>query len=125
MTPASKAYAEAIREQSSAAPKRSKFGNTVTMVGNLRFDSAKEARRWRDLTAEERAGDITNLERQVSYDLHVAGVKIGRIIPDFRYRRNGKLVCEDVKSKPTMTPLFRWKQKHLLNEHGIRLELVL
>lgn len=73
----------------------------------------------------ERAGLISDLERQVTYDLTVNGVRVARIKPDFRYQRDGETVVEDVKSKPTMTPVFRLKAKLLQAIHGVKLELVL
>lgn len=117
--------AASLASQTSKPAKRSKYGNVKTWVGADCFDSRREAERWLALRLLERQGKITELERQVSYDLTVSGVLVGKIRPDFRYRRNGKLVVEDVKSTPTMTPLFRWKAKHLAAEHGVKLELVL
>lgn len=105
--------------------KRPKYGNRKVVLDGLTFDSVKESQRWATLKLLERAGQIADLERQVSYDLTAAGVRIGKIKPDFRYVRNGQVVVEDVKSKPTMTPMFRWKAKHLEAEHGVKLELVL
>lgn len=115
----------ASKQSSGSGCSKSKFGNVKTWVGGDCFDSRREAERWLTLRLLERAGEIADLERQVSYDLTVAGVKIGTIRPDFRYRRGDVLVVEDVKSKPTMTPMFRWKAKHLAAEYGIKLELVL
>ena len=102
-----------------------KYGAHRTQVDGVWFDSRRESRRWSELRLLERAGEIAGLERQVEYPLSVSGVVIGKIRPDFRYLRAGKTVVEDVKSKPTMTPLFRWKAKHLLQEHGVKMELVL
>lgn len=125
-TRVSKALAASLASQQSGAAKcsKSKFGNVKTWVGTDCFDSRREAERWLTLRLLQRAGEITELERQVVYRLTVAGVVIGKIIPDFRYRSGGQLVVEDVKSKPTMTPMFRWKARHLAAEHGIVLEIV-
>lgn len=113
-----------VRVSSAFAPaKRSKYGAVKTRFGEEVFDSRKECERWIALRRLQQAGEISDLERQVSYVLTVAGVKVGAIRPDFRYRRNGQLVVEDVKSKPTMTPLFKWKAKHLAAEHGVTLEI--
>jgi hypothetical protein len=102
-----------------------KYGAIRTEVDGITFDSKRESRRWSELRLLERAGEIVGLERQVEYPLSVAGIVIGKIKPDFRYSRAGLVVVEDVKSKPTMTPLFRWKAKHLAAEYGVKLELVL
>jgi len=123
----SKALAQALaagEQRQKAKAGSNKFGAVRTVFEGQTFDSKREAARFAELRRLERAGQITNLERQVTYDLTVAGVRIGRIKPDFRYRRGGELVVEDVKSKPTMTPMFRWKAKHLLAEHGVKLEII-
>jgi hypothetical protein len=102
-----------------------KFNNKPTVVDGVRFDSGREARRYSELRLLERAGEISDLEIKPTYVLTVNGFAVGKMIPDFRYRRGDQLVCEDVKSKPTITPMFRWKAKHLLHEHGVKVELVL
>lgn len=88
-----------------------KYRNTPTTIGNERFDSKGEAARWQELRLLEKAGEITDLTRQVKYDLIVEGVKVCRFVPDFEYRKDGKLITEDFKSKATMTPAFRIKAK--------------
>lgn len=104
---------------------RAKYGNTKTIVDGVSFDSKKEANRASMLAILERAGEIRDLRRQVRFPLHVAGNRIGHIIPDFVYERNGKMVCEDVKSVGTITPMFRWKAKHFFYEYGIPIEVIL
>jgi hypothetical protein len=44
-------------------------------------------------------------------------------VADFRYRQGpqGILVVEDVKSKPTMTAIYRWKKRHMLAQYGIQI----
>lgn len=103
----------------------SKFHNVITEVDGFKFASGKESRRYSTLKLMERAGEIEALEVHPVYPLSVNGVKIGKIIPDFRYRRAGQVVVEDVKSKPTITSIFRWKARHLLAEHGLKVEVVL
>lgn len=105
--------------------RRSKYGNVRTVVDGLAFDSVREAARWEQLKLLHRAGAITELSRQVRIVLSVNGTKIGEIIPDFRYVENGKLIHEDTKSPATLTPMFRWKAKHALAEHGIKIRVVM
>ena len=64
-------------------------------------------------------GAIQDLKCHPKYDLHVEGVKIGTYSPDFSYTEKNSLVVEDVKGKATLTPLYRWKKKHMKAEHGI------
>ena len=103
--------------------RRSKYGaiRTTTSDG-ISHASKKEAARWVFLLDLQANGVIRNLRRQVRYNLHVQGVKIGGCIPDFEYTicKTGKQVTEDVKgSKFTLTPLYRRNKRHLLVEHGI------
>ena len=78
----------------------------------LKFDSRWEAERWGQLKAMERAGVVTQLERQVKYELTINDVKICYYIADFRYlieEENGlfKLVVEVAKG--ILTPEFKLK----------------
>lgn len=107
------------------APKRPKFGNRKTVVDGLTFDSAAEARRWGELRLLERAGEIRDLRRQVRYPLHFGEAVIGHIVPDFLYISGHDVVCEDVKSPATITPMFKWKAKHFLAEYGIAVKVVM
>jgi len=96
-----------------------KFRNQKVTVDGLSFDSKKEARRWGELSLLQRAGQISNLSRQVRMPLRVNEVTIGHIVPDFSYSANGQIVYEDVKSVATITPMFKWKAKHFLAQYGI------
>lgn len=95
-----------------------KYGNRKTTVDGLTFDSAREARRWAELRLLERAGEITDLERQVRIRLIGADGEPIRFRPsnrpatyvaDFTYRdRSGREVIEDAKGFET--PEFRLKR---------------
>src|SRR4051812_46171388 len=54
-----------------ADPRRHKYGARPTTVGGVRFDSAKEARRWGELCVLAAAGVVTGLERQPRFALMV------------------------------------------------------
>lgn len=97
-----------------------KYGAVKTTVEGITFDSGAEARRYQQLRLLERAGEISDLERQVSYRIDINGVHVCNVRPDFRYRDNraGKVVVEDVKGGPA-TAVFRLKQKLVLAAHGI------
>jgi hypothetical protein len=105
--------------------KRSKFLNVRTEIDGLKFDSKKEAARWLELELLQKAGKISNLKRQVPFELNVNGIKIGKLVLDFTYTENGKTVYEDVKSKPTMTPIFKWKAKHFKAQYKQEINLVM
>jgi hypothetical protein len=83
--------------------KPSKYRNVKTMVDGIVFDSAKEARRWQELTLLQRAREIQSLGRQKSFALDVNGIPIARYVVDFVYydKRKGDWVHEDVKGMRT------------------------
>jgi hypothetical protein len=88
-----------------------KYHAKKTMVGDLLFDSGKEACRYRELLLLCAAGEISCLERQPRYPLIVNGKKIGEYRGDFRYTEcaTGKQITEDVKG--VKTPVYRLKKK--------------
>lgn len=86
-----------------------------------KFDSKLELRRWNELKLLERAGEISELKRQVRIPL-IEASKYGReiaYIADFSYRENGKTVVEDTKSEATRTPLYRLKKRLVAEKYGI------
>jgi len=110
-------------------PKRNKFGAKRTQVGDRKFDSKAEARRYVELRALEQAGAITGLRCQVRYSLTAHNVKIGHYVADFVYVRGDVVggaecreVVEDVKGIETQ--LFRWKARHFAAEYGREIEVV-
>lgn len=97
-----------------------KYGNKKTTTDDgVKFDSRAEARRWGSLSALLRAGKISDLRRQVVYEL-VPSVKFVdanrakpaiRYVADFVYVEKGVEVIEDVKG--VLTPEFKLK-RHLM-----------
>ena len=103
-----------------------KYFAKKTVAMGLKFDSRWEAERWGQLKAMERAGIVTQLERQIKYELCVNDVKICSYIADFRYlleEENGlfKLVVEDAKG--VLTPEFKLKKKMMKAIHNIDIYL--
>jgi len=97
--------------------RRSKYNAKPTYVDGIRFDSKREARRYKELTLLLRIGEIRDLELQPKYDLMCNGQKIGFYKADFRYvDQAGKTVVEDVKSGPTATPVYRLKKRILATQ---------
>ena len=93
-----------------------KFNARKISIDGIDFDSKKEGRRYEQLKALEKAGVISDLELQKSFELIPnitepdtvgprGGVKPGKVlerkvcyIADFCYRdRDGKTIVEDVK----------------------------
>lgn len=105
-----------------------KYGNKKTKIGDLTFDSKREAERWIHLCMLQRAGHISELRRQVAYVLapsvKFAGARAAkpaiRFIADFEYVEAGARIVEDVKSKPTAKlPAFQMKRHLMKHLHGI------
>lgn len=101
---------------------RHKYGAVATTVDGYRFPSKAEARRYRELTLLEKAGEIEGLELQPRYELTVRGVKVGTYVGDFRYRvvkgLNASLtVVEDVKG--VRTPVYQLKKKLMRAQYDI------
>lgn len=87
-----------------------KYHNRKTILDNVRFDSAREARRYQELCLLERAGAISNLELQPRFDLIVSGKKIGFYKADFRYTSaDGLQHVEDAKG--VRTAVYRLKKR--------------
>ena len=103
-----------------------KYFAKKTVAMGLKFDSKWEAERWGQLKSMERAGIVTQLERQIRYDLSINDIKICSYIADFRYlleEENGlfKLIVEDAKG--ILTPEFKLKKKLMKAIHNIELHL--
>lgn len=127
---------------------RAKYGNHKLTIKGETYDSQIELARHLFLQNREKEGAISNLRRQVDYELIPAqyGTRIKHLKTkdkeetyliekschykaDFVYERNGKLVVEDCKgqSSPkfsTQTPEFRIKKKLMLWRYGIKVEII-
>lgn len=111
-----------------------KFGAKKIVVDGEVFDSRKEYYRWCDLKLLQRAGKITDLQRQVKYVLipaqaNESGKVIERecsYIADFTYYDFAlkERVVEDVKGykRGAAYQLFSIKRKLMLQNFGIRVK---
>lgn len=112
------------------------------------FDSVHEYKRYRELLLLQRTGEISDLRRQVPFELipaqyedlptgqfFVRGERKGQekykrvcveqsvvYNADFVYTMNGKTVVEDTKSDPTKTKDYIIKRKLLLYFYGIQIK---
>lgn len=116
---------------------RSKYGAKKVIIDGQKFDSQKEADRWQELKWMERAGMISNLKRQVHFQLTPpvrepdtygprGGRKKGKVIlekaeyvADFTYTDNEteEFIVEDVKG--FKTPEYILKKKIFYHLMGI------
>jgi hypothetical protein len=89
----------------SKAKRANKYGAVKVETPLGMADSKKEGRRLCDLQMMERAGEITDLHAHPQFDLIAwspNGPKvIGKYTADAGYRRDGRIVVEDVKSEIT------------------------
>lgn len=110
-----------------AAPGRgAKYGNEVTVVDGVRFDSGKEARRFGELQLLAAAGVVAELEVHPRFPIVVEHRLCGVYTADFRYRdqETGALVVEDVKSEPTRTTAYRLRKRLVEAIYGITIREV-
>lgn len=87
----------------------SKFKAEVVERNGIKFPSKSEADRWDQLCFAVQAGAITELKRQVSFELEVNGMLITTYRADYSYIRNGEYIVEDRKG--VVTPEFKLKYK--------------
>lgn len=100
-----------------------KYNNIKTRTTDgILHDSIKEANRWCELQLLLKAGYITDLQRQVKFELlpKQEGERAVYYIADFVYTENGKKVVEDVKGMKTKE--YRLKKKMMLYFHGIKIK---
>ena len=105
--------------------KRSKYNARKTMVDGIKFDSMKEAGRYKELKLQEKSGDISHLQLQPKFRLLDGFKHRGETIrpinyfADFSYiDAEGNEVVEDVKGKKT--DVYNIKKKLFLNKFGER-----
>ena len=106
-----------------------KYQNKKTEIRGIKFASKREAARYVELLAMQRAGEIYGLDCHPSFELIPAqvapsGSKERRVtyVADFAYYRasDGQRVVEDVKSPVTAKlPAYIIKRKLMLRVHGI------
>jgi len=107
-----------------------KYGNVKTTVGNLKFDSKKEAKRFEELKFLLKAKEIYRLRLQQSftlcdsYTLPDGNKEKGmKYIADFTYyTKEGEFIVEDVKGRKT--DVYKIKKKLMQEIFGIEIKEV-
>lgn len=123
---------EQLKERLAAEKKGNKYGARKTRIGDLTFDSAKEAARYLVLKEQADRGEIDSLMLQCRINLMEGftfqGEKVQGInyTADFVYTKDGITYVEDVKSVATArTEAFRirWRllQWHYKDHPDVRL----
>ena len=103
----------------------SKYSNIKTVTADgIKHDSRKEARRWVELTLLQRAGEISDLKRQVKYELipKQEGERAVTYIADFVYndKKTGTTIVEDCKGYKT--DVYKLKRKLFQYRYGIKIK---
>ena len=95
---------------------KSKYGAQKTVVNGVEYDSKKESKRGQELEYLEKIGKISNLQRQVKFELQPAftnnvGEKIRSItyVADFVYEDDGQKIVEDSKGFRTKEYVLKKK----------------
>ncbi len=113
----------------SEKPKVNKYQAQKCEFKGEKFDSRKELQRWLELRLLERSGEITELKRQVKFELIPAqkdekGKCFERAVTywaDFVYKdKQGKTVVEDTKGMRTKDYII--KRKLMLYKYGIKIK---
>lgn len=108
------------------AQKKTKYNSVATMVGEIRFDSKREAARYCELLLLKRAGVVKEIELQPRFLLQpafidgISGrfVKKMEYVADFRVTYDdGHVEVEDVKSPATKTKTYLIKRKLFRNKY--------
>ena len=102
--------------------KQLKYRNIKIEVDGIKFDSKAEYKRFKELELFQRVGNISNLERQVKFELQPSfrdnKGKMQRAITyvaDFVYNQGEKTIVEDLKSVATANDsTYKIKKKMLL-----------
>lgn len=97
---------------------RSKYGNQVTTVDGIRFDSKREARYYEQLKLRREAGEVLFWLRQVP--VHLPGGT--KYVADFlEFLVDGRYRFVDVKGRQTKE--FRIKKREVEYHYPIEIEL--
>lgn len=104
--------------------KFSKYGNKKTIVDGITFDSKKESERYLVLKDMLKNKEITELQLQPKFLLQYSFKYKNKIerkiyyIADFSYKKDGKLIVEDVKSFATKRDkVYKLKRKLFLYKY--------
>lgn len=119
-----------IQKKLGARPRKNKYRNNKQITEEGKFDSKLELARWDELKKMEKAGEISDLRRQVPYELVPAYRENGKVIErqvnyvaDFVYKDfYGETVVEDAKGLKTKEYII--KRKLMLHIHGIKIQEV-
>ncbi len=99
-----------------------KYGNRVTEVNGIAFDSKKEAAYYEDLLWRQRTGAVKSIELQPKFVLQPGYKREGKKIRPIIYKADFKVTEADgniyyVDTKGMKTPVYLLKKKMLLYKY--------
>ena len=98
--------------------RRHKYNAQPTEIDGIRFDSKREAQRYRELQLLAADGEIHALQLQPRFELQPSFKRNGKTVraihyvADFQYVENGRVIVEDTKGMETA--VFKLKKKLFL-----------
>ena len=101
--------------------KPNKYRNKKITIDGIKFDSIKEGNRWCELKILEKAGEISEIVLQPSFDICPQVRWNGKTlrkrvyVSDFMYTENGKKVVED--SKGYRNKIYLLKRSLFLSQY--------
>ena len=100
-----------FRYKTSSGEKKSKYGNKKVVFEGFTYDSKRELQRYLFLKDAEDKGIISNLQRQVKFNLIPANSVYRALtyVADFTFNVNDRYIVADAKG--LVLPEFKIKQK--------------
>ena len=106
----------------SSKPRKHKYNAKPCEVNGIKYRSQKEMRRHQELLLMEKAGEITDLKREVPFILEPSVVINGKKVRELKYfvdfmyhDKNGSPIFEDCKGY--RTPVYKLKH-HMMKSRG-------
>lgn len=120
-----------LKTKKAKSKTKSKFNNIKCEFDGYKFDSKAEREYYKVLRDMLIKGEIFDLKNQVTFQLNSLGGKpLCKYIADFTYNeltKDGQIrfVVVDVKSKATITSLYKLKRKAMLNQYNIAIKEII
>ena len=91
--------------------RRSKYGNTIAFLGNIKFHSKAEMHFYSELLLREKAGEVSDIKLQPKFIIEIKEKKICSVILDFSFfdKKLNEVVYIDVKGKDNALSILKRK----------------
>lgn len=108
---------QALLDESGKPKRNGKYNAKKVTIDGIEFDSTWEGQRYSQLKVLEKAGEISDLQLQVSMPIEVNGVHICKYVADFVYHQHDEKIVEDAKG--VKTAIYSQKKKLIKAVYGI------